>query len=383
MAKRSPAVKAWTEAFRPACRARKMRFVSGEGFVLDEVYLTTVYPQIHHPDKDTDRVRISWTVGIKPLAVDEILWAAFMPDVDMGPRMRINRRINGAFQVQPLRLEHASEDVSATDQPNWDMVLDRFEQARADFIAAYPTTADFVTALVREPDGIAPNRERTRLVTALIAAGRGADAARTADEAIAAGQTGSMLRTVDVLKYLAAYAKGPQAYADFHTSLIPTHDYQVVCETTRGRSSSLARAHHPGIISHHLASMNGSDPWAVVLSARPPAGAPDDHSTLLYLQAAGTAEAMVVEFCQPGGNDLGAVSVRSVVGHRHDGPADLDVQLVLPRMNQTIAAHEVFTADEAARMFETFYRTDALDEQYSLRPVEGYTADGGYLDLQR
>ncbi|SIH25055.1 Uncharacterised protein [Mycobacteroides abscessus subsp. abscessus] len=37
---------------------------------------------------------------------DEILWAAFMPDVAMRPQMRINRRINGAFQVQPLRLQH-------------------------------------------------------------------------------------------------------------------------------------------------------------------------------------------------------------------------------------------------------------------------------------
>lgn len=125
--------------------------------------------------------------------------------------------------------------------------------------------------------------------------------------------------------------------------------------------------------------MNGSDPWAVVLSARPPRGVVADCSTSLYLQAAGTAETMEIEFCRPGGADIGAVSVRSVVGHPHTGPAELDVDIVVPRSFQTISRHEVFTADEASEMF---YRTDTIGDGYTLRPVEGYTADGGYIDLR-
>ncbi|BDY27117.1 hypothetical protein MMAG44476_20332 [Mycolicibacterium mageritense DSM 44476 = CIP 104973] len=383
MAKGSPILRAWNDAFKPSCRSRGMRFVTATGFVLDKVYLTELfYPQVFHPDKDPDRLRITWTVDIKPLAVDEILWAAFMPDEVMGPQKRINRRVNGAFKVQPLRIGSGHRDVPATDDPDWDPVLDEFDRIRAEFITMHPTANDYAAVVEQHPDGIAPNRALTRTVTALIAAGRNADAARMADDAVARGERGGMSSTVDVLKYLAAYAKGPEAYAAFTASLTPTHDYQVLCETQRTISSDLIREHHPGIIGHHLRSMNGSDPWAIVLSARPPTGVPADFSTSLYLQAAGTADAIQIEFCRPGGADIGAVSVRSVVGHPHTGPAELDVDIVLPRSVQTISRHEVFTAEEAAEMFERFYRTDTIGDGYVLRPVEGYTADGGYIDLR-
>ena len=53
---------------------------------------------------DIDGVaQIRWTAAIKPLVLDEILWVAFMPDVDVsGPRKRLTRRINGAFIVEPV-----------------------------------------------------------------------------------------------------------------------------------------------------------------------------------------------------------------------------------------------------------------------------------------
>lgn len=186
-----------------------------------------------------------------------------------------------------------------------------------------------------------------------------------------------MFSTVDVLEYLAAYAKGPQAYAAFIESLAPTHDYDVTYESRSSTATWLCREHHVGSMRRRLAEMDGSDPWAVVLSARPPAG----YATSLYLQAAGTAEAMGIEFCRPGGTEIGAVSVRSVVGHSHTGPADLDVEIMLPRSTQLISRHEVFTAEEAADMFERFYRTDAIGDEYTLRPIEGYTAEGGHIDL--
>lgn len=383
MAKLSAAKKAWDDALAPACRTRGMRFVSGAGFAVDDVYITELfYPRVVHPDKDLDRLQITWTIEIKPLAVDDILWAAFLPDVPMGARMRINRRINGAFRVQPLRIGTGTRDVPASQAPDWGPVLDDFDRVRTEFTATYPAPADYVSALEQRGDGIAPNRDLTRRVTALIAAGRSDEAAQIADDAIARGDSGGMSSEVDVLKYLAAYARGPVAYAEFTDSLTPTHDYQIVCETQHTISSSLIRDHHPGTISHHLSRMDGSDPWAVTLSARPPAGVPADFSTSLYLQAAGTADAMKIEYCQPGGAEVGAVSVRSVVGHPHNRPAPIDVDIVLPRAVETVSSHEVFTAHEAAELFETFYRTNTISDSYVLRPVEGYTADGRNIDLQ-
>ena len=57
-----------------------MQFVTAAGFVLYDAYVTELfYPQVFHPDQDPDRLRITWTVDIKPLAVDEILWPLSCP----------------------------------------------------------------------------------------------------------------------------------------------------------------------------------------------------------------------------------------------------------------------------------------------------------------
>lgn len=185
-----------------------MRFVSGEGLVLDEVYITAISTRVWSPDSNPSILRISWAATIKPLAVDEILWAGFLPDAVMGPQVKINRRINGAYQIQPLRFHEVSRDVPADATQDWGAVLDDFERARAEFITTHPTAATFAGALQHNPDRIAPNRAVTRLVTALIA-----------DETIAHGESGSMRSTVDVLKYLSAYAKGPIAWDEFTASL--------------------------------------------------------------------------------------------------------------------------------------------------------------------
>ncbi len=60
---------------------------------------------------DIDGVaQIRWTAAIKPLVLDEILWVAFLPDVDVGaPRKRLTPRINGAFIVDPLESAAAQQ----------------------------------------------------------------------------------------------------------------------------------------------------------------------------------------------------------------------------------------------------------------------------------
>ena len=98
-----------------------------------------------------------------------------------------------------------------------------------------------------------------------------------------------------------------------------------------------------------------------------------------YLQAAGTAEAMVVEIRQPGGAELGAVSVRCVVGHAQVPGGGRDVVIALPRSTEKIARHEVFAAAEATILFETFFHSGGLPDGYTLRPIEGYTGVGGHV----
>lgn len=346
----SPTQKAWFDAFKPACRSRRMRFVSETGFV-----------------------------------VDDVLWTAFLPDVEMGQQMRINRRINGAFTISPLRIADGHRDVSPGEAPQWDPIIDEFESAREEFIGRYPTAVDYVTALAQSPDTTASNRALTRGVAALIAADRPDDAVRTVDEALARGESGSMASTVDVLQYLRAYAKGPDNYAAFRASLIPTHHLTSLDDTTPSRPFQLIREHDRISMRRRLDELNGVDPFAVLLRALRTEGTSTDVSNLLYLQAAGTAGAMTVEFCRPGGADRGVVAVRSVVGRSTtDAGADAyTVDIVLPRSTETVGDREVFTAAEAADMFELFYLTDGIGDSYVLRPVEGYTAGGGLVDLSR
>jgi hypothetical protein len=46
-----------------------------------------------------------------------------------------------------------------------------------------------------------------------------------------------------------------------------------------------------------------------------------------------------------------------------------------------ISKPEVFTADEAAELFHSYYTTGAIPSKYTLRPIEGYGADGAYLAI--
>lgn len=360
-----------------------MGFVSGTGYVVDEVYIASVHVQVWHPDKAAEQLRISREFDIKPVAVDDILWAAFMPEsVTMGKRMRLNRRINGSCQVSALTLVRDYRIIKATDPVDWGPLLDQFEPARAEFIEQYPTPAGFVAALEHPTIRTGGNRELTRMTTSLMAAGRPAEAARLADEAIGTGESGGMSSTTDVLNYLSAYAKGPQAFSDFKASLVPTHDYSIINHSRPSlMNMTLCRAYHRGTMRRTLESFNGSDPWAFTLSIRPPAGAPVGNSTLRYLQAAGSAEAMVVEICEPGGTEHGCVAVRAIVGHPVTGPVGEDVDIQLPEDTQAVKGNEVFTADEAAGMFENYYRTGEIGDVYLRRPVEGYRLDGAQVPL--
>jgi hypothetical protein len=217
MAKSADAVKAWNAAFRSACKERKMQFVSGAGFIVDDLYIASL-DAIVGPSAE-GQLQVSWTIGIKPMAVDDILWESFLPDVQMGARMQINRRINGAFRVWSLPIHGGRRHVPITSPPDWSTELDQFSRIRAEFTSRHPTAASFVAAVRAHSDAEQrPSVNIVREITALLAAGLNSEAADIADAAIARGEHGNMSSRTYVTKYLAAYAKGPEAYSAFTAS---------------------------------------------------------------------------------------------------------------------------------------------------------------------
>lgn len=319
---------------------------------------------------------MSWTIAIKPMAVDDILGESFLPEVQMGARMRINRRINGTFRVWSLPLAGGRRIVPLDSPPDWRAELDEFLRTRDEFIAQHPSAASFVAAVRAHSDAEQrPSVNIVREITALLAAGSNAEAADVADAAIARGEQGNMSSDTYVTKYLAAYAKCPEAYAAFTASLAPTHEVTRISIDQPRFSTTLMRAHHQGRFAHHLGELDGTETWGFILDVRPPAGSENDPASVRYLRAAGAATGMMIEIRDVGTTNGGAVSVRSVVGHSSKRPGPPDIS-VTAHLDETISRHEVFTAAEAADIFMAYYRHDALPEGYTLRPVEGYTAAG-------
>lgn len=136
-----------------------------------------------------------------------------------------------------------------------------------------------------------------------------------------------------------------------------------------------------------LRRFNGTSRFALNLWALPPdmdyrQAASAGLDGLEYIQAAGRSDAMTVEMRKPGGKQWGADWVRYVVGHPHDGDVPLDVPIKLPNSTEMISRPEVFDADEAAQLFYSYYKNGDIPPGYVLRPVEGFTRDGGTIDLR-
>ncbi|WP_170914983.1 MULTISPECIES: hypothetical protein [unclassified Mycobacterium] len=126
--------------------------------------------------------------------------------------------------------------------------------------------------------------------------------------------------------------------------------------------------------------------WSLLLYALPVGREYKDvanEATTEYLQAAGhSASAIAIEIRKPGGEQWGAQWVRYAIGHQHHGDAPLDVAIQLPHGAEYVSRPEVFTSEEAAEIFASYYETGAIPDGYALRPVEGYAADGTLVDLR-
>lgn len=100
-----------------------------------------------------------------------------------------------------------------------------------------------------------------------------------------------------------------------------------------------------------------------------------------YLQAGRSADRLTVEVSRPDGGQWNCQWVRYVVGHAHDPDLALDVDIPMPHGAQRVSAAEVFEPEEAADVFVVYHQTGDLPDDYVLRPVQGYIADGTAVEL--
>lgn len=125
-----------------------------------------------------------------------------------------------------------------------------------------------------------------------------------------------------------------------------THRRMEFGEKDDTRSVHLARGRHQGRFAERLAELDGHAMWAMILDTLRPTGYERDVASVRYLQASGSAAAMV-----------------------------------LPRGIEMRTRAEVFTAVDAGALFEVYYRTGALPDGFVRRPAEGFAADGAVIDL--
>lgn len=135
-----------------------------------------------------------------------------------------------------------------------------------------------------------------------------------------------------------------------------------------------------------LRHFNGDDQWGLGLAPLPPDKTYDEMEkagelSTEYIQAAGLPDVMTVEIRKPGGEQWGAAWVRYTVGHPHTGTESLDVPIRLAHGVKMISRSQVFDADEATKLFVSFYETGDIPGGYALEPIEGYRADGSVVDL--
>lgn len=133
-----------------------------------------------------------------------------------------------------------------------------------------------------------------------------------------------------------------------------------------------------------LRRLDGSERWFVTFYPLPEGRRFEEvrnEVTEEYIQAAGTADAMMLDIRKPGGVQWGADWVRYFIGHPVGHGALPDVAISLPKGDEFISGSEVFAADEAADIFLAYYTTGDIPPGYVLRPVEGYTRSGDIIDV--
>ncbi|MCZ0708501.1 hypothetical protein OYT00_00655 [Microbacterium paraoxydans] len=150
----------------------------------------------------------------------------------------------------------------------------------------------------------------------------------------------------------------------------PTHIRQIN-DDTRGALVDYFRPYQEQI-QFSLRQLNGSSTWAWSLW-RAPEGADLLDSIPFseeYIQCAGTAEALVIEvrYVDPDG-----IAHQYVVGRPGADMSGEPTEVIHwddGRHSTTVYPNEVFTADEAAVIFYTYFLTDKVAQPYTLREID-------------
>lgn len=150
----------------------------------------------------------------------------------------------------------------------------------------------------------------------------------------------------------------------------PTHIDQINGES-RGPFVDYVRP-YPEQLRASLNGMNASSFWAYSLW-RAPEGADLLQSIPFsdeYMQCAGTAEALTIEvrYVGPDGTPH-QYTVGRPGGDLTGEPTEV-IHWDEGRYSTTVYPHEVFTADEAAVVFYTYFLTDKVAQPYVLRELD-------------
>ena len=128
-------------------------------------------------------------------------------------------------------------------------------------------------------------------------------------------------------------------------------------------------------VADYLKHMNGERPSALTVHALPPGAKrpdvepPDDPSSRLYIQVAGSAEAMTVEVCAPDGRRgvvLATVGRSKVI----DNDDWVDIAFMGGESHVRIHPDEVHTAEHATRVVRRWIIDAVVPDAALLRPLE-------------
>ncbi|KQR48123.1 hypothetical protein ASF87_04140 [Microbacterium sp. Leaf161] len=149
----------------------------------------------------------------------------------------------------------------------------------------------------------------------------------------------------------------------------PTHIRQIN-DSVRGALVDYVRP-YPDQIRFSLNQMNGMSTWAWSLW-RAPEGADLLESIPLsgkYMQCAGAADALTIEVRRL---DTDGTAHQYTIGKPDGDLSGAPTEVIHwdeGRHSTTVYPHEVFTADEAAVIFYTYFLTDMVSQPYELRDL--------------
>jgi hypothetical protein len=172
---------------------------AGAGWVAQHDETMYVYASISFftPTKAEPNYSFTWRILVKPFAADDLMWRHLFPDSDMGgERKKLALRATGAFRLDGLPLTVGSQDI---EPANYEAQVGNFLSAFEAQAAPWMTGGDSLERFIALSDDLiatSPSHKLSRWnlhrTTALLAAGRDAEALANAQSEVVAGRDGGL-----------------------------------------------------------------------------------------------------------------------------------------------------------------------------------------------